>query len=423
MHGLALSLYNLSIGLYGAAIQVASSFNPKAKLWVDGRKEGPRPLTLLPAAKGKRIWFHCASLGEFEQARPLIERTKKEYPDSQIILTFFSPSGYEIRKDYEVADVITYLPLDTKENAEAFLDLYKPEVALFVKYEFWFHYLNELKKRQVPAILFSAVFRKEQVFFKWYGSLFREMLAMFSKIFVQSTESQQLLSSIGIASEVAYDTRFDRVYEVSREKKEFPVIAKFKEGSKIFIGGSTWPKDEELILRCIHDDLLKAYKYIIAPHQIDKARIEELKKKIKVRTTLFSELTEENAKQTDVVIIDNIGMLASLYFYAELAYIGGGFDGGVHNVLEAAVYGMPLIFGPRHLKSLEALELKKDFAAFDFSNYQEFKYTLESLTTGDQRREMYAALRSKQYVKGRQGGTVAVMDYLTTVLVPVPVGS
>ncbi len=413
MRSVQLWIYNLGIRFYYAGIYCASFFNPKAKFWIHGRKNWKSNALDLAAHTGKRLWFHCASLGEFEQARPVIEKIKAENPSSVIILTFFSPSGYGVRKNYESADLITYLPLDTKQNAKEFIELINPDVALFVKYEFWYHFLNELNQRNIPVIIFSSAFRKEQIFFKWYGGLFREMLGMFSKIFVQSKQSQDLLSSISIKSEVASDTRFDRVHQIAENHQSFPAIERFKIGSKLFIAGSTWQKDEDLILQCINNDLLKEYKYILAPHQTDRNRISALRKKIKLRCTLFSELTLLNAAATDVVIVDTIGHLASLYYYAEIAYIGGGFNAGVHNVLEAAVYGMPIIFGPHYHKSLEAIELKKLFAAFDVSSYEEFKNTLASLTEGDQRREIFAALKAKQYVKDNLGGTETIVDYVS----------
>ena len=416
MQTISLPFYKLSLRLYWLGIFIASFFNKKAKQWIEGRKNWKSNADKLNFSKGKRIWFHCASLGEFEQARPVIEKVKSENANSVIILTFFSPSGYEVRKNYESADFVTYLPLDTKQNAKDFLDFVKPDVVLFVKYEFWYHFLNEPKQKNVPIILFSAAFRKEQIFFKWYGGLFRTMLNMFSKIFVQSKESSDLLSSIGIESEVAYDTRFDRVHQIAEDHQSFPAIERFKIGSKLLVAGSTWHKDEELIQQCIHDDLLRDYKYIIAPHQRDLNRISALRKKLKVRCTLFSELTLQNAGETDVVIVDTIGNLASLYAYAEIAYIGGGFNAGVHNVLEAAVYGMPIIFGPRYQKSLEAIELKKLFSAFDISSYKDFKCTLASLTGGDQRREMFAGLKAKQYVKDNLGGTDIIFSYLQQIL-------
>ena len=240
-------LYDLFLFFYRVGITLASPFNSKAKLWIEGRKDWQEKLQNLQSAKEKRIWIHCASLGEFEQARPLIEKLKSQEPKPQLILTFFSPSGYEIRKNYEHADVVMYLPHDTKANAKAFLDLVKPDVALFVKYEFWFHYLNELKQRDIPTILFSSVFRSEQVFFKWYGSFFRNMLTKFSKVFVQNEQSKQLLQTISIASEVCFDTRFDRVYQVAQNRKPFPLVEKFKGSSKILIAGSTWPRDEDFL--------------------------------------------------------------------------------------------------------------------------------------------------------------------------------
>ncbi|MES2622360.1 MAG: glycosyltransferase N-terminal domain-containing protein [Bacteroidota bacterium] len=401
-----LLIYNLSLRLYYTGIALAAFFNPKAKQWIDGRENLQNGADKLSTYKGKRIWFHCASLGEFEQARPVLEAFGGSHRQDAIIVTFFSPSGYEVRKNYPSADFITYLPLDTKQNAKEFIDLVRPDVALFVKYEFWYHYLNELKQRNIPTILFSSVFRKEQIFFQWHGELFRKMLGMFSKIFVQNSESLELLSSIGIASEVAFDTRFDRVNQIAKEKNAFAAIELFKAGSKIFIAGSTWPADEELLLQCIADDLLKEYKYILAPHQVDKERISELQKKIKVRTTLFSNLNEQNAAETDVVIVDTMGNLASLYSYGEIAYIGGGFNAGVHNVLEAAVYGMPVIFGPRYQKSLEAVELTEQEAAFSISSYQHF---IAFLSSFNEKKRSIASLKTKTYVSERLGGTDTVL--------------
>ncbi len=412
MRSIHLVIYNTVIRFYTLGIFIVSFFNSKAKLWIDGRKSWKAGAEKLSTYKGKRIWFHCASLGEFEQARPVIERYKSENSSDAIIVTFFSPSGYEVRKNYPSADFITYLPVDTARNAKDFLDFIKPDVALFVKYEFWYHYLHHLKQRNIPIILFSAVFRKEQIFFKPYGSFFREILTCFTTIFVQSEESKKLLESVNIACEVASDTRFDRVAKIAGERKSFPAIEKFKEGFKIFIAGSTWKKDEELILKCIHDDVLKEYKYIIAPHDIDSGRVEELRKKIKVRARRLSMLTVENASETDVVIVDSIGQLASLYYYGDIAYVGGGFNASVHNVLEPAVYGMPFLFGPNYKKSLEAIALKNDFAAFPVEDYSELLYELNTLTTGDGRRFALAGLRAKQYVKSNLGGSERVSEEL-----------
>lgn len=387
-------------------ITLLSPFNSKAKLWIEGRKNWREQLNQLGEKKGKRTWIHCASLGEFEQARPVIERLKSEARShkSEIIITFFSPSGYEIRKNYDVADWVVYLPLDTKKNAKEFIGMVKPDLALFVKYEFWFHYLNELMYRKTPVILFSSAFRENQIFFKWYGGLFRSMLSMFSKIFVQNEESKVLLKSISIDSEIAFDTRFDRVWQIAENKKSFPVIKKFKADSKIFIAGSTWKYDEDLVVECIKEKLLNGYKYIIAPHNIEQTRIDKLIRDISLKARRFSELNNDNAIETDVVIIDNIGNLASLYSYAEIAYVGGGFNASVHNILEAAVYGIPVLFGPNHQKSLEAKELFQ----FNVHDYPSLKNALVELANENTRTQIGG--RNKKFVEERLGGTKRVME-------------
>lgn len=381
-------------------------FNLKAKLWVDGRKYYPDFSNL----KGYKVWFHCSSLGEFEQARPLIEKIKEEHPDYQIILSFFSPSGYEVRKNYHLATAVVYLPLDTHKNAERFINRLQPDLVLFVKYEFWFHFLNELKQRKIPTILFSSVFRAEQVFFKWHGVLFRYMLHTFDKIFVQNESSQALLQVIGISSLLASDSRFDRVAAIAGQKTEFPLIDLFKGKSKLFIAGSTWRKDEELVIQCIRKDLLKEYKYIIAPHELDKVHLTALRNSIPVNARFYSELSVENSADTDVVIVDNFGMLASLYAYAEIAYVGGGFNAGVHNILEAAVYGLPVIFGPNYKKALEATELIHLQGAFSINNFSSLQKTLSLLN----HLPVYqaAANASARYVNTRTGGTNVVYSFL-----------
>ncbi|MFI5205938.1 MAG: 3-deoxy-D-manno-octulosonic acid transferase, partial [Candidatus Paceibacterales bacterium] len=313
MRLISILVYDIFIGLYRLGIALASPFNHKARLWVEGRKQ--QQITFNKPGPGKTFWFHCASLGEFEQARPVIEAVKKGGGNNCIILTFFSPSGYEIRKNYEFADKVFYLPADTKSNAINLIEAIKPDMVLFAKYEFWFHYLDELHKRKIPTILFSSVFRKEQVFFNWYGGLFREMLQKFSLIFVQDEGSQKLLASVSILAKVAFDTRFDRVYENAGKRKLFPLVEKFKGNAQIFIAGSTWPKDEELIVRMISENVLPGFKYIIAPHNIDKAAIDSLKNACPKKTVFFSELNESNAGDAEILIVDNIGNLSSLYAY------------------------------------------------------------------------------------------------------------
>jgi 3-deoxy-D-manno-octulosonic-acid transferase len=407
-------IYNLSIFFYQLAVKVAAPFSSKALAWIDGRKNLP-DWNKLTNKKGKRIWFHCASLGEFEQARPLIEKFRNDNKEHAILLTFFSPSGYEIRKNYEAADLVAYLPLDTAANAEAFIGQAKPDLVFFVKYEFWYHYLATLKKNRVPVVLFSAVFRKQQVFFKWYGSLFRNMLQNFTTIFVQNEESKALLQTININSTVAFDTRFDRVYQIAGARKTFAAVEKFKGDKKILIAGSTWPADEELLIPFILNNSLPGYKFIIAPHQIEAERMHALYAQIKQRAVRFSELNETNALTAEVLLIDNMGNLASLYAYGDIAYIGGGFNASVHNVLEATVYGIPVLFGPNYKKAEEAKELVKANLAFEVTSYaaitEKIRYAASHLVTD----QLYK-LNMKSFVEKRLGGTeqifAATFNYL-----------
>lgn len=412
MNFISTLLYSLIIRLYGLCIWLASPFDAKAKQWIDGRKNWQEKARAIKNRGGKRIWFHCASLGEFEQARPVIEKWGCDHRNDNIILTFFSPSGYEVRKNYECADAVLYLPLDTATNAKQFIDLIKPDVALFVKYEFWYNYLHELKKRKIPCILFSALFRPEQVFFKWYGGFFRAMLKMFTTVFVQNEESKQLLQSIGVNSIINYDTRFDRVNEIRQKWKPSPAIEKFKGASPVFIAGSTWPKDEEVILRLISENTLPGYKFIIAPHQVGARNISALKNATGARSTLLSALTGDNTPVTDILIVDNVGRLASLYGYANIAYVGGGFDASVHNVLEAAVYGLPVIFGPNHQKSLEAMELKNQGAGFSINNLHELIKILQNLAANRSPRYLRACKNAEAYVQQRLGGSGVIISEL-----------
>ncbi len=398
-------IYDLVLFFYRFGILLASLFNAKAKLWVEGRNHWQNKLSNFQWGKNKRIWIHCSSLGEFEQARPLIEKLKSQEPQAQIILTFFSPSGYEIRKNYEHTDAVMYLPHDTKTNAKAFLDLIKPDVALFVKYEFWFHYLDALKKRNIPTVLFSSVFRKEQLFFKWYGEFFRNMLQLFSKIFVQNENSKLLLQSISVASEVSFDTRFDRVYQVAQNRTQFPLIDKFKGNSKVLIAGSTWQKDEELLVQLINKNILSDYKFIIALHDIDLKRIADLQNKLSAKSVLLSKLNNENTSTAQIIFVDSIGSLSSLYAYAEIAYVGGGFNAGIHNVLEAVVYNTPVIFGPHYYKSEEAKDLLALGEAFSISSFTELKTAFQTASTKTN-------CASRKYVEERLGGTEKVIAYL-----------
>ena len=411
---LSIFFYNIAIYCYGLALRLAAPFNNRARLWVDGRKNEPN-WSKLNLKSGKRIWFHCASLGEFEQARPLIERLRNERKEDTIILTFFSPSGFEIRKNYEGADLVAYLPLDTPENAGTFIARLKPDLVFFVKYEFWFNYLNQLKNQNIPVILFSAVFRPNQVFFKWYGGLFRQILKTFSHIFVQNNSSKVLLENIGIKASVANDTRFDRVYQIAQSRKSFPLVELFKSNAKIFIAGSTWQRDEELLIKLINENILPDYKFIIAPHNINPARVDEIINELKPAAVRFSALSAENVVTSKVIVVDNIGNLASLYTYADIAYIGGGFNASVHNILEAAINNIPVLFGPHHQKSEEAKELVALQLAFTISDYdglnEKIRYAVSHLVT-----DSLYKLKVKDYMQAHLGGSETVLKTANTYL-------
>lgn len=400
--------YNLFIRLYSLALTLAAPFHRKAKAWKEGRKNFPS----IHLSAANRVWVHCASLGEFEQARPLIEKIKKEKPSHQIILSFFSPSGYEVRKNYKGADAVVYLPLDTHKNAIKFIDEVQPNLVIFVKYEFWFNLLNEIRLRKIPAILISSTFRKDQIFFTWYGGLHRSMLNCFAQIFVQNTISKDLLNGIQVKSAIAPDTRFDRVNEIAKQKVTFPLLEKFKNGRPILIAGSTWPADEDLIVECIKNQIPKDYKYIIAPHEISGNRLQRLLQRTGANTKLYSQLTGENAELTNVIIIDNYGMLASAYSYGNIAYVGGGFDASVHNILEAAVYAQPVMFGPNYNKSIEAKDLIASGGGFTISTFPELQQILLSFTSGSTNSLQTAAQKAATYVSNHVGGTEQIYSYL-----------
>jgi|WetSurMetagenome_2_1015567.scaffolds.fasta_scaffold20861_3 3-deoxy-D-manno-octulosonic-acid transferase len=406
-------LYNFFIRLYGIAIRAASLFSPKARDWVTGRKDIFRKLDAAfaaePARAGKTAWFHCASLGEFEQGRPVIEQFRAQYPNSRILLTFFSPSGYEIRKDYPGADFVCYLPLDTPSNVSRFLGIAKPALAFFIKYEYWYNYLEELDRRNIPVFMLSAIFRKNQHFFKPWGGWFRERLRRITWFFVQNGESGELLSGIGIKQfTVTGDTRFDRVSAISAEAGSFPEIEKFAGGSKVFVAGSTWPADESIILPLIRARKIPM-KFIIAPHEVDQARIEKLVASIKHPVVRLSELNMKNAARARVIVIDSMGILSKMYRFADLAYIGGGFGAGIHNILEAAVYGKPVIFGPNYKRFTEAVDLVGLGGATPVKNGKELKKTVEKYFT-DNVHITHAGETSALFVESNKGATRRILD-------------
>jgi 3-deoxy-D-manno-octulosonic-acid transferase len=375
-------IYHLIIVVTRTLIYLAAICgNPKAKQWINGRKQLFDDLKKKLKPNEKRIWIHAASLGEFEQGRPLIEKLQQNYPEFKIFLTFFSPSGFEVRKNYSGADYIFYLPIDTKQNAQQFIDLVQPEKVLFIKYEFWYNYLSILKKRNIPVFLCSSIFRENQLFFKRYGGWYRTLLSFFSHIFVQTEKSQYLIQSIGFTNvTVAGDTRFDRVYDIASKAKEINEIETFVNNKPCLIAGSTWEADETLISQYINETSLP-FKFIIAPHEIHASHIDRLEKLIDKKTVRYSVWKQDQSGNYDVLIIDNIGMLASLYRYGQVAYIGGGFGKGIHNILEAATFGLPVLFGPNHLKFQEAIDLKKSGGAFSVRNYNELRDCMDKLFT------------------------------------------
>ena len=420
-------VYNIVIHLYHFSIKLASFFLPKAKLWVNGRNQ-----QLIHIRKedldSEIIWFHCASLGEFEQARPMIERLKLANPPQsnfnkiKIVLTFFSPSGYEVRKNYPHADYVFYLPIDTKTKAKQFIHELKPSKVFFVKYEFWFNYLHELSVLNIPTYLISGIFRDNHYFFKWYGAWFRNQLNSFTHFYLQDNHSQILLNQIGYKNtSVCGDTRFDRVADIAKNAKRFPLIEKFKGKSNLLIAGSTWPKDEEIV----SSQKLSDFKWVIVPHEINEKHILKVMEtfshnksveynladhghSVPAEILRYSEANEENVLTADVLIIDNIGMLSSLYNYGSLAFIGGGFGKGIHNILEAATFGMPVIFGPEFHKFNEAKELIEFGGAFWVSNAIEYKNTLKLLNDDEVLKT--ASQISKFYVQSRVGASSKIIS-------------
>jgi 3-deoxy-D-manno-octulosonic-acid transferase len=400
-----LILYNIGVRLYYFIAIIASAFNIKAKAWVNGRRE--QKVTPF----NESIWFHFASLGEFEQGRPVLEAMKAQYPGHPIVVTFFSPSGYQIRKNTPLADAVYYLPLDTAANASHFINTIKPAAAIFTKYEYWYHYFNELHKQQVPLYVISAIFRPKQVFFKWYGSLHRKMLTKVTCFFVQDEASQQRLQTIGITRVlVSGDTRFDRVYANAQQPKAIPVIEEFKNHTPVFIAGSTWPADEELAGTLIAK--YPSWKFIVAPHEIPEEKVSKLITFLPTDKTIrFSQISNLTSQISSyqVLVIDNIGMLSSLYQYGEVAYIGGGFGVGIHNTLEAAAFGLPVIFGPNYDRFKEAKDLVKLQAGFSINNVAELQ-NIAGLLMTDADYRLKASETAKEFVNQSKGATEIIMS-------------
>lgn len=378
-------MYNFIIYLYAFVVRLVSPFNQKAKLMIQGHSEVYRKLKAQIDPKAKYIWLHAASLGEFEQGRPLIENIKAKHPSYKIILTFFSPSGYEVRKNYELADIVCYLPFDKKRNVKRFLRLANPSMAIFIKYEFWYNYINQLHKRNVPIYMVSAIFRPNQIFFRWYGKSYRRMLDFYKCICVQDQNSKDLLAGIGVSKnvEVCGDTRFDRVLEIKSQAKELPIVDRFTtkangEKQLTLVAGSSWPKDEDILIKYFNHN--KNIKLVIVPHEIHEAHLNYIETIVEHPSIRYSQATLDNIDRYDCLIIDSFGLLSSLYSYGQIAYVGGGFGVGIHNVLEAAVYSIPVIFGPNFKKFREANQLIEVGGAYSVKDDESFLGLMNEFT-------------------------------------------
>lgn len=406
-----LLLYNLGIRIYYFAILLAYPFNPKARAWIMGRKGWEKKLKQDIQTSDTVIWFHVSSLGEFEQGRPIIEAWRQENPQYKILLTFFSPSGFNNINEYKGADYIHYLPLDTRRNAEKFLKIVKPRWAVFVKYELWYHLLRESNRSGARTILVSAIFRTGQIFFRFYGKWFRRVLYFFDHIFVQDENSVDLLMQLGgLNISLAGDTRFDRVAQIALQPRQNEKVSSFINNRFTFIFGSTWKKDEELIITYINSCKSDSC-FIIAPHEIEKKHIQNLANRLHKRVALYSLSYGKSLSETRVLIIDNIGLLSSIYQYGNVAFIGGGFSKGIHNILEPAVFGLPVIFGPKYHKFSEANVLIREGGAFPVNSYEQFKAILDKLRE-DKEYLTATSDATEKFVQRNLGATQAILKYL-----------
>jgi len=405
-----LFLYNLIVQIADFLLKIAALFSPKIKLFVDGRKPIFEILESKINATDKTIWFHAASLGEYEQGLPVIEKIKEKFPNHKIIVTFFSPSGYEVRKNNTVADVTVYLPLDTKKNAKDFLSLVHPEMVFFIKYEYWPNYLNELRKLGTLTYLISGIFRKNQLFFKWYGGFYRTALNTFTYFFVQNESSKNLLLELGKTNvSISGDTRFDRVASILEKDNSLDFISEFKNDTLTIVAGSSWPKDENILVNFINQTSEKV-KFIIAPHNIKEEQILELKNSITKKTVLFSEKATKNLTDFDVFIIDTIGILTKIYSYADIAYVGGGFGNpGVHNILEPATFGVPIVIGPNFSHFAEATALVNRGGCIFISNKKELVDAFSNLISNDNIRYEKGHICST-FVQMNKGATNIIMN-------------
>ncbi|MDY6438899.1 MAG: glycosyltransferase N-terminal domain-containing protein [Prevotella sp.] len=418
-------MYNVAIYLYLLGVAVCSLFSKKVRKMWKGERRAVRELRQKVDPEAQYVWFHAASLGEFEQGRPLIEELRRRHPQYKILLTFFSPSGYEVRKDYPGADIVTYLPLDTIANARRFLRAIRPVMAFFIKYEFWYNYLHILKHRHVPVYSVSSIFRPGQVFFRWYGSEYGRVLRCFTHFFVQNQVSKDLLAKLKITDvSIVGDTRFDRVLQIKQQAKVLPVVEQFKSSGKVFVAGSSWLPDEEIFIPYFSKEK-PDWKLIIAPHKIDEDHLQQIEKLLEGRRVVrYTEMMKcqspatnpqspltESPSEADVLIIDCFGLLSSIYRYADIAYVGGGFGVGIHNLPEAAVWGVPVFFGPNNQRFQEAQDLKECGGGVEIADYGDFRSKMEAFA-GDPSKCEEAGRQAANYIKEKSGATEKVLTAL-----------
>lgn len=408
-------LYNIGIFLYALVVRIISPFHRKARKIILGHKETYRILRQQIDPNDSYIWFHAASLGEFEQGRPIMEAIRKKHAEYKILLTFFSPSGYDVRKDYKGADIVCYLPFDKKRNVKRFLKLVQPRMVVFIKYEFWYNFVNQLRKKDIPVYMVSAIFRPTQMFFKWYGKPMRRILNCYKCICVQDENSKKILEGIHVTNvKVCGDTRFDRVIDIKKQAKQLPLAEAFAakaatENEKIMVAGSTWPKDEDLLFQ--YFNITADLKLIIAPHEIDEAHLKYIESTLRRPYIRYSQAIQENVCDYDCLIIDSFGLLSSLYRYGQIAYVGGGFGVGIHNILEAAVYSIPVVFGTNFKKFREAQQLIECGGAYSVSDYQSLRSLLDEFIQYQDTLKV-AGSNAGKYVESNTGVVDKVLDVL-----------
>ena len=401
-------LYTVCIAIYASLIRLVALFNKKARLWCDGRQGMVERMRRAIGEADNVVWIHVASLGDFEQGRPLVDYVKANYPDYKILLTFFSPAGYEVRKNYPNADYVFYIPVDTPAEVRRFLDVARPKVAIFVKYEFWLNMLTELRRRNIRTFIASSIFRRNSIFFSSFGGIWREALKSFETLFVQNEKSKQLLAEIGVENVVvAGDTRFDRVSAIAEQAERVAVVEEFKGEKRLFVAGSTWSPDEDILLPLINEN--PDVKFVIAPHEMEEARIERILREVKGGAVRYTQLSETDFADKQVLVLDTIGLLSRVYGSAEWAYVGGGFGAGIHNTLEAAVYGLPVAFGTKYRKFKEACDLIELGVGRSVKNEHELKAWFDELKSDADYLARLSAL-AKTYVGHHRGATKKIAD-------------